>query len=78
MAKVSDFAGAGDTDEVAAGTGPTGGGAGTGPTGGGGELVVLDPGCSVMDLKRSFFLASDLLLWITFSVVTVVERSSTQ
>ena len=78
MAKGSDFAGAGDTDEVAAGPGPTGGGAGTGPTGGGGELVVLGPGCSVIDFRRSFFLASDLLLWTTFSVVTVAERSATQ
>ena len=65
-------AGAGDADAGADEA------AGADPTGGGGGVVVLGPGCSVVDFRRSCFLASCLLLWTTLSVVTVAERSATQ
>ena len=64
-------AGTGDADDgadEAAGADPTRGGAGDAdgvaagadPTGGGGGFAVFGPGCSVVDFRRSCFLASCL------------------
>ena len=61
--------GAGEADGVAAGADPTGGGAGE---------AVFGPVFSVVDFRRSRFLASCLLLWTTLYVLTVSERRATQ
>ena len=58
-----------DVNGVAAGADTTGGGAGEG---------VFGPVFRVVDFRRSFFLASCLLLWTTLSVLTDSARSATQ